>query len=510
MATEWGQRRALGRRYVVDPALEEELLRLNAQYQLAPTREAQATQADQFNRSLAADIEQREEEREAQERASMIGTAGNILTTGAMLGALTKGDPLYYGKAAISGIKGLLGSGAGSTYGAGMGLSSFTGAPATISAGLGTGALAGGTGALTALGASPAYTGAGLSLFGQAPAYGSGMGLSSFTGAPSTITPAFIDATAGAGLESASLGSGALASLGGRVADAATFLQGAAPYAALYTLGHYAGELGKEHDPIAKYAGAPTSPLMSPVASGPRIIGSILGGGVGDRAEKLAREMEGPEAWLFGDRSQDSDSLIRNTLNPRLSIGSNLAYLAGSEDAADAINFAMNPIGGAAVGFATAINDKDWGSVGLGIATGGLSFLCFAAGTPVMMADGTKKVIEDVELKDDMLEGGMVLACGKTLSDNMYRYRGVEVEGHHAVMEDGVWKRVQECATAEKVEGTFILYPLVNNNHLIIVNGIVFADLYESPLGWVAEAENIDWLNGQEERNRLLMERYGS
>lgn len=51
MAVSWGQRRALGRRYSTDPALDAELARLAYQYSLAPGREARSQQESQFSRS---------------------------------------------------------------------------------------------------------------------------------------------------------------------------------------------------------------------------------------------------------------------------------------------------------------------------------------------------------------------------------------------------------------------------------------------------------------------------
>ena len=95
----WGQRKALGRRYSVDPALTYEQQKLEQEYALIPGREArglqaqgQAIQQDQFNRQLASTETNRlldrqyQEERDKQAgKSSMIGTAGNVLTTGMLL-----------------------------------------------------------------------------------------------------------------------------------------------------------------------------------------------------------------------------------------------------------------------------------------------------------------------------------------------------------------------------------------------------------------------------------------
>jgi hypothetical protein len=137
------------------------------------------------------------------------------------------------------------------------------------------------------------------------------------------------------------------------------------------------------------------------------------------------------------------------------------------------------------------------------------NIFCFAKGTPMEMANGDIFPVEKIDLseEDEMLEGGRVMAVGKALSNNIYSYKGILVEGHHAVF-DGEWKRVQDCPEA-RFYGSGIVYPIVNENHLIVVDGIVFADMVETPLGWdVTDKERIDWLNAQSERNKLLREKY--
>lgn len=92
--TSWGTRKALGRRYAVDPAqlLEEE--RLRREYDLAPGREARGLQASQFDRQMAFNREQADLNRAGSEKAGMIGTLGNVATTGMML------RTMYGGKSA--------------------------------------------------------------------------------------------------------------------------------------------------------------------------------------------------------------------------------------------------------------------------------------------------------------------------------------------------------------------------------------------------------------------------
>jgi len=137
-----------------------------------------------------------------------------------------------------------------------------------------------------------------------------------------------------------------------------------------------------------------------------------------------------------------------------------------------------------------------------------VSLFCFSFGTLLQMEDGSEKAVQDIDIMDTMQEGGCVVAVGKALSENIYSYKGILVEGHHAVFTDGEWKRAQDCSEA-KLHGSGIVYPIVNENHLIVVDGIVFADMIETPLGWdVSDNDRIDWLNSQTKRNELLRERY--
>ena len=104
--TSFGQRRALGRRYSIDPAYLLEADRLLNEYSLAPGREARALQESQFSRGLtfqaqeaALNRAQQAEDRQAQATAGMVGTGANLLATAATIRALTKGagEPFFGG-----------------------------------------------------------------------------------------------------------------------------------------------------------------------------------------------------------------------------------------------------------------------------------------------------------------------------------------------------------------------------------------------------------------------------
>lgn len=105
----WGQRRALGRRYSVDPAYELASEEQAQQLALASQRDARALQASQFEKSLAFNQEQADLNRASSEKAGITGTVGNLATTAALgyfmkgggssTGALTSGG---YSPAAVN------------------------------------------------------------------------------------------------------------------------------------------------------------------------------------------------------------------------------------------------------------------------------------------------------------------------------------------------------------------------------------------------------------------------
>lgn len=151
----WGTRKALGRRYAVDPALLLESQRLEEQYNLAPGREARALQESQFNRSLAL----QEEAIEGQETGAMLGTAANLATSIPMTYFMGKSAGLWGAEKIVEGeynlYNALYGPGAALATGAGAG-----GAGATLT---GMGVASGSTIApMTTAGVTPALTDIGM------------------------------------------------------------------------------------------------------------------------------------------------------------------------------------------------------------------------------------------------------------------------------------------------------------------------------------------------------------
>jgi len=126
---------------------------------------------------------------------------------------------------------------------------------------------------------------------------------------------------------------------------------------------------------------------------------------------------------------------------------------------------------------------------GAAILSGGLSeIFCFAEGTPITMADGTTKPVEQIDLFDVCEGGGMVNGKGVVIAEDIYDYEGVMVTGGHAVYEDNKWIRVKDSEKSILValEEPIKVYIVNNEEHVLIINDIIFADY-----GEVTDSENM-------------------
>lgn len=135
------------------------------------------------------------------------------------------------------------------------------------------------------------------------------------------------------------------------------------------------------------------------------------------------------------------------------------------------------------------------------------SLFCFAAGTMVQMSDGTKKPIEQLHIGDSTELGGKVIGRGEVLESNIYEYCGLHVEGNHAVFEKGKWLRVKNSDQAVEVclDEPIVVYPIITENHLLFINGVVFADLCETDDGMsVTDDERLQTLNLLSRKNKFL------
>lgn len=250
--------------------------------------------------------------------------------------------------------------------------------------------------------------------------------------------------------------------------------------------------------------------IVTPVAN---VSSGIMGDG-----EKAVRNI----GYIAIPGSQYLSETAQNIVNPAnllhnviANVGDKIApnAPAGVQTALGGIATVLNP----AAALAIELNlpappgptDNDAINTGLAFATGGLSVFCFAKGTHVILASGLELPIEMLDLNDELLLGGRIVAVGKAIGEEMYEYKDVIVEGSHAVFENGKWLRVKDSAFATRIPESdgCVVYPLVCVNHLIVAERNIYSDMVETPLGWgVSDDDRIGWLNGQHERNSKLSE----
>ena len=106
---------------------------------------------------------------------------------------------------------------------------------------------------------------------------------------------------------------------------------------------------------------------------------------------------------------------------------------------------------------------------------------CFLKGTPITMADGSTKPVEQVDLGDEIAEGGKVFAAGRFLTEELHDYEGIKVSGSHMVNEDGTWVRVRDSKKGKPLgDDEHTVYVFGAENRRILINGILFTDYFES------------------------------
>jgi hypothetical protein len=105
---------------------------------------------------------------------------------------------------------------------------------------------------------------------------------------------------------------------------------------------------------------------------------------------------------------------------------------------------------------------------------------CFAAGTPVLMADGTERAIETIRLGDILADGGRVILTGLFLASDLFRLDGVEVTGAHLVRGDTGWVPVRSHPRAVRIlSGERLVHNIASTRNRIRAGGLLFADYAE-------------------------------
>lgn len=108
--------------------------------------------------------------------------------------------------------------------------------------------------------------------------------------------------------------------------------------------------------------------------------------------------------------------------------------------------------------------------------------VCFLHNTPILMANGSYKMIQDLVIGEYVAYGGMVMGHGKSLCLRVVEYKGRFTSDQHALF-DGQ-KYVRACdvmgGSAHDLDTPVVVYPVVTENHILITdNGVVYADLIE-------------------------------
>lgn len=150
----------------------------------------------------------------------------------------------------------------------------------------------------------------------------------------------------------------------------------------------------------------------------------------------------------------------------------------------------------------------------IGTVVGGFigGVLCYGLGTKILMKDYSYKEVQDLKLGDETYLGGMVTACGQSYADDLYNYKGCSVTGSHAVFEEQngkyVWTRVNTSIHGERDGNTItaIVYPIMTENHLLVTNTHISADVAESDnYNNFNDVQLLEQLNENTKRNDLLV-----
>jgi hypothetical protein len=127
----------------------------------------------------------------------------------------------------------------------------------------------------------------------------------------------------------------------------------------------------------------------------------------------------------------------------------------------------------------------------------GKKLFCFLPDTLVEMLDGRVSPIGWLQLGDET-RGGKVESIRRAMADDVFNYHGVKVSGGHAVLDRGEWKRIRDCKDAELIHGEFEVVSIVTSKHRVYVEGVTFADEFETPAyEWLDLNESIAALNSQ-------------
>jgi hypothetical protein len=302
------------------------------------------------------------------------------------------------------------------------------------------------------------------------------------------------------GLLSTSTSSGAGAPVAGGIGAAAKGLAigGGVPMAAS-SIGRSVGQ-----------AVASGTPVGSAFSSGISDFGNRVSGGlIGSAATPTNSALAGM-GGKFGPATASSVSKAASGGSIGGAVGSGLgtaaATLLGGGSVKDAAVSGVGSAVGTAIG--NAVLPGIGGFIG-GFLGGNIGkIFCFAAGTQIVMEDGSLKNIEDLRMGDRVHLGGAVICRGESLAEDLYFYMGSYLTGSHAIFENGRWLRARDSELARPVELSeehTIVYPVGTENMLLCTPMFISADVIEVPNhGEVNDEGALVSLNEDTERNQFL------
>ncbi|MCP4471570.1 MAG: hypothetical protein GY815_12965 [Gammaproteobacteria bacterium] len=179
---------------------------------------------------------------------------------------------------------------------------------------------------------------------------------------------------------------------------------------------------------------------------------------------------EGDFLETLGRVYTELDQIDVHTFDPETPVynlllsGNNTYYAAGF--------LVHNKYGDDLGGYGGGGTDGGGGGGGYGDGSG-----CFGKGTQFLMANGTMKCVEDIQV-GEMVNGGKVLEVRSGLSDrDWYDFHGVHLTDEHFVFENGEWKYTKDAEASVKIDPEQMFYTLKTSNHrLFSVNDTTFTD----------------------------------
>jgi hypothetical protein len=134
---------------------------------------------------------------------------------------------------------------------------------------------------------------------------------------------------------------------------------------------------------------------------------------------------------------------------------------------------------------------------------------CYTGDTKIKMADGSFQRLDSLKVGDKMYLGGKITMLGKEQTDELYSYMGTKVTGSHAVFENGQFIRVQDSSQATRIPGDkkYTIYPLVNENHVIVTDSHAGSDMFESDDYQKSDEEGLIELNSRKDLVKKLSDK---